>query len=98
MSSAAKTWRTCKNGHRYSKTSDCPVCPVCEKNHVPEQAFLAKLPAPARRALENAGINNLQTLAEYTASDLLQLHGFGPGSIPKLELALKEKGLRFKTD
>lgn len=28
---AKKTLRTCKKGHRYYKSSDCPVCPACEK-------------------------------------------------------------------
>ena len=97
MSTSAKTWRTCKNGHRYYKSSDCPVCPVCEKTHVPEEEFLAKLSAPARRALENAGIKNLRTLATYTEADLLQLHGFGPSSLPRLKLALHEQGLHFKS-
>lgn len=24
-----KTFRTCKNGHNYNKSSDCPTCPIC---------------------------------------------------------------------
>lgn len=26
-----KSIRTCKNGHKYCKSSDCPTCPICEQ-------------------------------------------------------------------
>ena len=54
------------------------------------------LGAPARRALESAGIKTLKQLSTYSEKELLALHGFGPGSLPKLREALKEKGLAFK--
>ncbi|MBS1636864.1 MAG: RNA polymerase alpha subunit C-terminal domain-containing protein [Bacteroidetes bacterium] len=98
MTRSKKELRTCENGHQYYKSSSCPVCPVCEKNRVPTQDFLAKLSAPARRALENAGIDTLHKLAGYSENDLLKLHGFGPGSLPKLREALKEKELSFTKD
>jgi predicted RecB family nuclease len=87
--------RTCPSGHHYYKSSSCPVCPQCEKGRVPEEAFLSLLSAPARRALENAGITTLPQLSRHTEKDLLALHGFGPASIPKLRHALKEVGLDF---
>lgn len=52
--------------------------------------------APARRALENAGIKTLLQLSNFTEAELLKLHGLGPSSIPKLIACLKEKGLSFK--
>ena len=88
--------RICRNGHKYYKSSDCPVCPVCEKERKPTAGFLAKISAPARRALEGEEINSLLKLSKYTEQEVLQLHGLGPGSIPKLKQALKEKGLSFR--
>ena len=88
--------RTCKNGHTYYKSSDCPTCPVCEQQRKPASGFLSNLSAPARRALENAGITKIEQLAKKTEKEILQLHGMGPDSIPKLQAALGEKGLKFK--
>lgn len=59
MSTQKGTLRTCKNGHNYYKSSDCPTCPVCEKEKKPKDGFLSLLSAPARRALENNGITTL---------------------------------------
>ncbi|REB07437.1 hypothetical protein DVB69_11460 [Sporosarcina sp. BI001-red] len=87
-----------EQGHHSNKKSDCPTCPICEKERKPESGFLSILSAPARRALENNGIQSFKILATYTEKELLQFHGLGPASIPKLELALKEKGMGFKNE
>ena len=94
--SSAKNLRVCKNGHRYYKTSDCPTCPVCEQQRKPDAEFLAIVAAPARRALENAGMKTLSRLATRSEAEILHLHGMGPGSIPKLREALKSAGLSFR--
>jgi DNA-directed RNA polymerase alpha subunit len=60
------------------------------------EGFLSTLGAPARRALENEGIKSLKKLSQYTEADILQLHGMGKSSIPKLKEALKSAGLKFK--
>ncbi|MES2327949.1 MAG: RNA polymerase alpha subunit C-terminal domain-containing protein [Bacteroidota bacterium] len=91
-----KTLRTCKQGHQYYKSSDCPVCPVCEEQRKPADGFLSLLGAPARRALENKGIVSLKKLSSFTEKEILSLHGMGPGSMPKLRSALKNAGLFFK--
>lgn len=91
------TLRICQNGHRYYKSSDCPVCPVCEVKRKPEAGFLSILSAPARRALENAGIKTIKQLAKYSEKELLAMHGFGPGAIPKLKVMLKKNGLTFRS-
>ena len=88
--------RICENGHKYYKSSDCPVCPICEKNKKPSEGFLSKIGAPARRALERERIDTLIKLSKISEKDLLQLHGVGPSTLPKLRIALKEKGLSFK--
>jgi uncharacterized protein YdhG (YjbR/CyaY superfamily) len=54
------------------------------------------LNAPAKRALESNGITDLKTLTQYSEEDLLQLHGIGPSSIPKLRSLLQTEGYSFK--
>jgi DNA-directed RNA polymerase alpha subunit len=96
MTISTKTLRTCKRGHQYYKSSDCPVCPVCESERKPVNDFLTKLSAPARRALESNGIKTLEKLAQFTEEEILNFHGIGPSSIPKLKKELLEVGLSFK--
>jgi len=89
------TLRICPNGHKYYKSSDCPTCPVCEEERKPDTGFLSLLAAPARRAMQNAGITNLKQLGSWTEAELLKLHGIGPTAIPKLKRALKARGYSF---
>jgi DNA-directed RNA polymerase alpha subunit len=96
MAATKKNQRTCEKGHQYYKSSDCPTCPICELERKPTAGFLSQLSAPARRALENQGVTTLEQLSKYTEKDIMQLHGMGPGSLPKLLDALKEKGLSFR--
>jgi predicted RecB family nuclease len=91
----AKTIRICPEGHRYEKSTDCPVCPVCEAARKQSDGFFAGLGAPARRALENAGIATVAQLSEKSKKEILKLHGMGPSSIPKLEEKLKAACLDF---
>ncbi|MFC5603669.1 RNA polymerase alpha subunit C-terminal domain-containing protein [Sporosarcina koreensis] len=91
-----KTARTCSKGHTYYKSSDCPTCPICELERKPDTGFLSELSAPARRALENNGVISLQQLSKFSEKDILQWHGMGPASLPKLREALKTNGLSFK--
>ncbi len=96
MTTSKGTLRTCKKGHQYYKSSDCPVCPTCAAEEKPEEEILAVVGAPARRALQNAGISNAKQLSKWSKKELLQLHGFGPSSIPRLEAVLKKQGLSLK--
>ncbi|WP_300598463.1 RNA polymerase alpha subunit C-terminal domain-containing protein [Niabella sp.] len=93
---AKGTLRICDKGHRYYKSSDCPTCPVCEQERKPQSGFLSRLGAPARRALEHAGIGNVEALAQHTEKQILSLHGMGPASMPVLKAALEASGLKFK--
>lgn len=95
MAISKGTLRVCRNGHSYYKSSSCPVCPTCEAQKNQGNEF-GKLSAPAKRALENAGIKSLAELSNYSESELLNLHGIGPTSIPKLKLALKDHRLSLK--
>jgi predicted RecB family nuclease len=90
--------RNCPQGHEYWKSSDCPTCPVCEATRKPAGAFMEGLAAPARRALEGAGLTTLAKLAKTTEREILGLHGMGPASIPKLRAALRKDGKKFAED
>ncbi len=59
--------------------------------------FQSIIPAPAQRALRNACIETLEQLSEYSENEILQFHGMGKSSIPKLKNALSNSGLKFKT-
>jgi hypothetical protein len=98
MKGPEKNRRICREGHLYYKSSDCPVCPVCEKNNKPKEGFLSIVSAPARRALEREGIKTLKELSGFSESEILNLHGIGPGSLPKLRNALNNEGLSFRTN
>lgn len=97
MTNQKKTLRICEKGHRYYKSSDCPVCPICANENRPD-GFLGNLAAPARRALENAGITTLEKLSNFSEVEILKLHGMGKSSVPKLLAALSSAGLSFRVD
>ncbi|MEX0966495.1 MAG: RNA polymerase alpha subunit C-terminal domain-containing protein [Bacteroidia bacterium] len=99
MGTTKGTLRTCKNGHKYYKSTDCPTCPTCEKEKKPSEGFLARLSSPARSALLHyKGIDTLEKLSAHTEKEILKLHGMGKASMPVLRKALEEKGLAFKDE
>jgi uncharacterized protein YdhG (YjbR/CyaY superfamily) len=95
-SARMKSAKVCPNGHPFTKTSDCPTCPVCEKEKRLPDPLLAGLSAPARRALESIGVGTAKQLARHTEKEILGLHGMGPASLPVMKAALKKAGLAFK--
>jgi predicted RecB family nuclease len=96
MTLNSKTRRNCKKGHKFYKSSDCPVCPICASEEKPDDDFLSTLGAPARRALQGKGITTVQELSTHTETEIMQLHGMGPSTLPKLQQALASAGLSFK--
>jgi hypothetical protein len=94
----SKTLKVCDKGHRFYKSSNCPTCPTCEQQRKPYESFLSELAAPARRALENKKITNLEQLSQYSEAEVSQLHGIGPNAILKLREALKDRQLSFKNE
>ena len=72
-----KTLKTCRNGHSFYKSLDCPTCPLCEEERKPIGGFLSLLGAPARRALVNHSIRSLMDLSAYSEKEILGLHGMG---------------------
>jgi hypothetical protein len=53
------------------------------------------LPAPARRALAEAGYSRLEQLTRITEAELGQLHRMGPNSLRLLREALAATGRGF---
>ena len=92
-----KNLKICKNGHQFLRSSDCSTCPICEEERKPKDSFLSLLGAPARRALERENIKTLEDLAKWTEKEIINLHGMGPSTIPKLKKALSEYHLSFKS-
>lgn len=90
-----KQRRVCRKGHVYFKSSDCPICPRCESERKPAADFLAELGAPARRALEGAGLTTLRKLARRKESEVAALHGMGPSALGRLRTALRNASLGF---
>ena len=82
-------------GHVFYKSSDCPTCPNCETARKPADEFLRELAAPARRALEGAGLTTLAKLSKTTESRVMDLHGMGPNAMSKLRATLGKSGLSF---
>jgi hypothetical protein len=56
---------------------------------------LPKIAAPARRALDAAGIHSLAELARHTEAEIAALHGMGPKALATLRDALVEHGQGF---
>jgi hypothetical protein len=59
---------------------------------------LPKLAAPARRALDAAGIQHLTQLTQFSEVEIKQLHGIGPHAIDQLRRALAANSLTFAAD
>lgn len=53
------------------------------------------LSAPARRALEAAGVEYLDQLAQMSEAEVKGLHGIGPYAMRQLRNALEAKGMSF---
>jgi uncharacterized protein YdhG (YjbR/CyaY superfamily) len=88
--------KTCKQGHVFYKSSDCPTCPICANESKASDGFMSDLSAPAQRALINKKISSLKDLASYTEKEILALHGVGKTAIPKLKAELLKAKLSFK--
>ena len=85
-----------KSSATKSKSKPAAKKAVPKKEKALSKQFLVNLSAPARRALADEGISNLKQLSKYSAAQLLELHGMGPASIPKIEAALREAGLKLQ--
>lgn len=89
--------RTCKQGHAYYKSSNCPTCPICEKLKDRLSVFLALLNNPARNTLVHDGIDTIEKLAKYTEKEILAIHRIEKTSLPTFKKALEEACLNFKS-
>ncbi|HUR64706.1 MAG TPA: DNA-directed RNA polymerase subunit alpha C-terminal domain-containing protein [Chitinophagaceae bacterium] len=91
-----ETLKICRKGHQFYKSSNCPVCPICEAQRKPKAGFASLLSAPARRALESAGMKTEKQLSKFSEEEILKLHGMGKASLPILKRVLKTKRLGFR--
>lgn len=64
-------------------------------NSLEKDNFPSGLSQPARRALANAGIENLEQLARFNKDQIKQMHGIGPKALELLQQALQARGLSF---
>jgi hypothetical protein len=88
--------KICSQGHVFHKTPGCSSCPRCEAARRPANGFLADLAAPARRALEGAGLTTLASLSKQSEAHVRELHGMGPSALVKLRAALEKAGRKFR--
>jgi DNA-directed RNA polymerase alpha subunit len=93
-----KTIRHCVNGHQFIKSSDCFVCPVCEKSKPTNNLFLKQFSAPARRALEKLDIKSIQDVCNYKEKEITNTHGIGPKAIEIIKTLIKEHNINFKSN
>ncbi len=94
----AKKLTICNRGHKFYKSSDRPVCPICWPGYYKKRLkvdFPNNLAAPALRALLNAKITKLTQLAKHTEAEMLKPHGMGPKAISRLKAALRKRRLSF---
>ncbi len=92
----SKILKTCLHGHKFYKSSNCMVCPICEEYRKPKNNFLSFIGAPARRALESNGITTLEQLSTYSEKEVLSFHGMGKSTLPKLQMLMSNHGLSFR--
>ncbi len=59
---------------------------------------LPKIGKPARRALASIGVTTLESVANHSEAELLELHGFGPHAMLVLKDALAAHGLSLRVD
>jgi hypothetical protein len=57
---------------------------------------MSGLAAPARRALEGAGLTTLAKLSRKSAVQVRELHGMGPNAMSTLQSNLRKAGLSFR--
>lgn len=91
-----RTIRTCDKGHRYYKSSECPVCPICENKKTVVSEWHKNFAAPARRALEREGLYQLESLSQITEEEFSQFHGIGKNATSVASKLLNEIGLKFR--
>ena len=60
-----------------------------------DAGFIDSLPAPARRALANAGYTHIEQFTKFSEAEVSRLHGMGPKSVELIRRALAAKGLSF---
>ena len=60
-------------GMNIIRVATVPFVLRCAHERKPDEGFLSKLSAPARRALEHNGITTLQQLATYREKEIIEI-------------------------
>jgi hypothetical protein len=63
---------------------------------IDDETGFPKISAPARRALDDAGLTELGLLTDVSEPELRRLHGMGPSAIRALRQALADRGLALR--
>jgi hypothetical protein len=90
--------KICSRGHKFYKSSDCPICPICWSGYYRtknQSDFPKELSAPALRALLHAKITKLVQLAKFREKQIADLHGMGPKGVGMLKKAMCTKKISF---
>lgn len=90
--------KVCSKGHHFYKSNELTECPICTAQSNPQSEFLLNLSKPAQRALLAKKITSLKILSDYTAKEILDLHGMGTKSLAILQEVLTKEKLKFKND
>ena len=57
----------------------------------------SKLAAPARRALDSAGVRSLEDLTQYSEQEVLGWHGIGKNALSVISQFLENNSLRLRS-
>jgi large subunit ribosomal protein L21 len=79
------------------KAEDAGEAPKAEEAAKPQEGGLPEgIGKPATRALEEAGLDTLEKVADKTEAEVLELKGVGPKAVEALKEALAGEGLSLK--
>ncbi len=83
----------CSRGHKFYKSSNCPVCPKCWPGYRKklQSDFPKNLGGPALTALKNNKIKKLSDLNKYDEKQISGFHGIGPKALSIIKVAMKSK-------
>lgn len=95
---SARILKICSRGHKFYKSSDCPVCPVCWVGYYKnlKKTDIPKTAAPALRALLSKGIRKMSDLGKFTEKEVANLHGMGPKAMGILKQEMRKRKITFK--
>lgn len=102
MKASRKVAKICSRGHKFYKSSDSPVCPICWSGYYYRERLQHDLPrnlaASALRALLNAKITKPSQLSKFTEVEISELHGIDQMLWAYFVRHYKQRDYRLKID